>query len=1326
MKVRDIQIDGFGVWSGLSVDSLPEGMTVFYGPNEAGKTTLMQFLRTMLYGFTAERRQRYLPPVFGGKPGGAMRVTGPGGGYEIARRATLNDPSVVGQLTVTSSDGVTQGQHRLTTLLGSVDESIFTNVFAIGLRELQELSTLDDTAAADELYKLSSGLDRVSLVDVMRQLRGARGELISVDAQSGQVATMIMRREKLREEIEQLTIRGRRWGELATHRRNQQTEIDELKQRIEQWQLEAKTVETSLQVREPWLARQTTRNKIKALNARTDIPDDSIAKLREIQEQIEDKKRQIVAVREERKNLRLQARRMPLSKGILALGAKIEAANEQGPWISGLQMQIQRLQSELEQAREQLIEDAKRLGLSEQDQEALLEDKRLANLPDLSRQAISQLAGPARDVRVYQTRLKQAKEQGIADKKEADRLAAELDGFLAVRGHGDLQTAHRSANEMLATLRKVQMLDERIEKLRRHRKEIETQAVEVETDEVFPIDDWWRLLISYAPGFLCLVFGISNFFGWSLMGPKVPALGPDGTPLPVSNVNQQTIGFLLVVVGAMLLGFTYYRWKSMEQDSQDELESCDAKLEAADLQLQKTVKERNELLAALPEYAGTLEQRIRDAEGEVAHCESHLPIFHNLQAAQQRYETARRNYADAAKGLKNARSTWKKTLAQLGLAPSLSPKSIRILAEGYESLTTTRRRLKALEDELGQRRIELSTALQRIEALSLQLKVAIEESRDGGESSKKASMLERQSDTSRDSRQADSRRPEDRRDRDRERDRDRDRDRREQRNRDEQISLRAASAATNSNVQDGPLVKLQELTNTLAQHRQYVVERKQLKLQDEELGKKQRGFQRAMDKWIRARQAHLADLGVENQTQLEELLSLKQQFLALQAEENELSQRIKSIVGGHVPYETVVRLLESTSGSELEKRWDTLGQRVQQAEERISLLLQRQGETSQEMRTLAADRRLAEAKLELASLEKQILACADHWRTLAATSAMLEKVCEVYETERQPETLREASAFLKQLTEGKYVRVWTPLGKNALRIDNDKNQSLPLEVLSRGTREAVFIALRLSLAAAYSRRGVTLPLVLDDVLVNFDTIRARSAAKVLQDFASLGHQVIMFTCHEHIMRMFHDIHVQVRVLPAHGQSGEAKIYQPHDVPVVNVPVVNADVPKIIAPIALEPEPEEEPIAEESFVELEMVPMEEEEQEPEFIREEPVMLEDDVEEQEVAENEIEIGDEPKTEEEAEIETVGIAEITEPVEVKVPVRKKPRRQIAVPVAMEQEYPELGLAEPFSLWYEDDSIIHQEHQEPSERLWNELDRIDLPLEDEPHDLWWSQTQD
>ena len=85
--------------------------------------------------------------------------------------AQLTDADVTGRLSVTGSDGLTQGSHRLMSLLGGVDEAIFTNVFAIGIRELQELATLDDTAAADELYKLSSGLDRVSLVDVLRSLR---------------------------------------------------------------------------------------------------------------------------------------------------------------------------------------------------------------------------------------------------------------------------------------------------------------------------------------------------------------------------------------------------------------------------------------------------------------------------------------------------------------------------------------------------------------------------------------------------------------------------------------------------------------------------------------------------------------------------------------------------------------------------------------------------------------------------------------------------------------------------------------------------------------------------------------------------------------------------------------------------------------------------------------------------------------------------------------------------------------------------------------------------------------------------------------------------
>ena len=41
MKITDLEIDGYGVWSGLRIEKLSDALNVLYGPNEAGKTTLL-------------------------------------------------------------------------------------------------------------------------------------------------------------------------------------------------------------------------------------------------------------------------------------------------------------------------------------------------------------------------------------------------------------------------------------------------------------------------------------------------------------------------------------------------------------------------------------------------------------------------------------------------------------------------------------------------------------------------------------------------------------------------------------------------------------------------------------------------------------------------------------------------------------------------------------------------------------------------------------------------------------------------------------------------------------------------------------------------------------------------------------------------------------------------------------------------------------------------------------------------------------------------------------------------------------------------------------
>ena len=203
MRITALEVDGFGVWSGLRLDHLSEGLNVFFGPNEAGKTTLMQFVRSVLYGFTSERR-RYLPPLGGGRPGGSIHVVGPNGCFQVCRHPSREAPDAADEVALAATDGTRQGGHLLKVLLSNIDEAIFNNVFAVGLREVQELGTLNETEAASLLYSLSAGLDRVALVDVVKELEASRNRLLSADGQPCQVIRLIAEREKLRAEIEEL------------------------------------------------------------------------------------------------------------------------------------------------------------------------------------------------------------------------------------------------------------------------------------------------------------------------------------------------------------------------------------------------------------------------------------------------------------------------------------------------------------------------------------------------------------------------------------------------------------------------------------------------------------------------------------------------------------------------------------------------------------------------------------------------------------------------------------------------------------------------------------------------------------------------------------------------------------------------------------------------------------------------------------------------------------------------------------------------------------------------------------------------------------------
>ena len=158
------------------------------------------------------------------------------------------------------------------------------------------------------------------------------------------------------------------------------------------------------------------------------------------------------------------------------------------------------------------------------------------------------------------------------------------------------------------------------------------------------------------------------------------------------------------------------------------------------------------------------------------------------------------------------------------------------------------------------------------------------------------------------------------------------------------------------------------------------------------------------------------------------------------------------------------------------------------------------------------------------------------WRRLAIAQALIQETLRRYELERQPAVLTRAGASFSRITEGRYTQLVTREdGIDVLGADGSR---LDAALLSRGAAEQLYLCLRLALAAEFGRLAVPLPLVMDDVLVNFDPERARLSAQVLLD-ATPEHQMLLFTCHPETVDVFVALEPNVRVIRIDRQMSGA-------------------------------------------------------------------------------------------------------------------------------------------------------------------------------------------
>ena len=367
MKINALKIDGFGVWNGLKLDGLSDQISVFYGLNEAGKTTLLEFLRSMLYGFSDDRR-RYLPPKQGGRPGGSMVISGSGGLYELERYDDLHDDGEPAPAVVLSPDGTRGGESTLSELLSGTDEKTFNRLFAVGLTEMQQLGTLSDTDAAALLFRLSAGLDRVSLVDSLAALEQSRRRLLTFDGTPCKIRQLVERRDQLREEIDGFGQLLDQHARLVQKQESINRHLSELEENKTTIQDQAQLLDAVITIRDPWRRRNELREKVLSLQLPDQLapgiePDEMLSRFRQIAKVVEKYQSRLSKIREQRRDLRKQAKSLKINRTLLSESSRITAMRQQADWIDSLARRIEELSQERVDLTRRLADEKSQLGI---------------------------------------------------------------------------------------------------------------------------------------------------------------------------------------------------------------------------------------------------------------------------------------------------------------------------------------------------------------------------------------------------------------------------------------------------------------------------------------------------------------------------------------------------------------------------------------------------------------------------------------------------------------------------------------------------------------------------------------------------------------------------------------------------------------------------------------------------------------------------------------------------------------------------------------------------------------------------------------------------
>lgn len=210
----------------------------------------------------------------------------------------------------------------------------------------------------------------------------------------------------------------------------------------------------------------------------------------------------------------------------------------------------------------------------------------------------------------------------------------------------------------------------------------------------------------------------------------------------------------------------------------------------------------------------------------------------------------------------------------------------------------------------------------------------------------------------------------------------------------------------------------------------------------------------------------------------------------------------------------------SIEPDQLQVELNRLGTEAGQIVEDISRLGARHGQLKAAFDALNGSDAAARAAARQQEAAAGMAEAAERYLRLKTAARLLQWSMERFRQTRQGPMLARASEIFQALTLGSFSRLLVDADSHdsprLMSIRTDGGRPVEVSGLSEGTRDQLYLALRLAALDQQASQGSRMPLIADDLFINFDDRRTAAGLQVLGD-VSRRMQVILLTHHDHLV-----------------------------------------------------------------------------------------------------------------------------------------------------------------------------------------------------------------